>query len=143
MFTRTKLLGKVIADRVQDFMVWDKMPKKILKKHPTAYVICPDFRVALPKNKFLTPAQEGVTYKLRVGIVGANRHRIRSMLDHMIMCGKKDVIAGKFAFWLHAVNYSTPTKHLGGYRIDLTYIFMLRQLKLIEIKENKTEENHD
>ncbi len=142
MLNKIKSLGTVIAGRVRNYTVWERLPKKILKKHPTTYILCPDFKVRLPKVRFLTQEQQEETYKFAVQMFCTTRKEATSMLNHMIMCGKKEVVAGKFAFWLHAVNYSNISK-AGVIQTDLTYIFKLRQLKLKEIRETKLmEENH-
>ena len=143
MFTSKpkKSLGRAIADRVKGYTVWEKLPKKMLKKHPTAYVICPDFKVKLPKTKVLSKEATNQKHTFSIQIFSPNRTEAAKMLDEMIWYGKTEIIAGNFAFWLDAVRHSVQRKG-PGFRADLTYIFKLRQLKLYEIKEFKTEVNH-
>ena len=140
---KIKSLGKAIAERINpSYTVWEKLPKKPLKKHPKTYIICPDFKVRLPRGKFLTLEQQEETYKFTVQMFCTTRKEATLMLNHMITCGKKEVVAGKFVFWLHAVNYGNISK-AGVIQTNLTYTFMLRQLKPKEIKEIKlTEENN-
>ena len=140
---KVKSLGRAVNERINPaYTVWEQLPKKPLKKHPKTYIICPDFKVRLPRNKFLTPEQQEETYKFAVQMFCTNRKEATSMLNHMITCGKKEVVAGKFVFWLHAVNYSNVSK-AGVIQTSLIYTFKLRQLRPREIKKIKlTEENY-
>lgn len=142
MFKKTKNIGKVIAGRVKNFQVWDKLPKKRLKRHPTDYVLCPDFKLAVPKvlSKKVTETLHIFTIK----IVAGTRPALREMLDHMTACVQEGIIVRDKCF--ECCGYKESTVKIGVYMADLRCVFKLRQLSYIEIEKIKkskmTEENY-
>ncbi len=129
--TKTTLLGKVIADRVKGYTVWVKLPKKLLKRHPTTFIICPDFPVKIPK--VLTEGAEKAPHTFTVKITAPTKPELRKALEHMIQCAKEAVIAGNKQFELYRFRESTVK--IGVYLADLTYIFRVRQLSYTELKQ--------
>lgn len=139
MFRKTKSLGKAIASRVEGYTVWEKPPKKKLKKHPTAYILCPDFQVAVPT--ILSREASETPHSFTVKIVTKTRLDLRRALDHMIHCAQEDIIVGDKRFELCGFHQSTVK--IGVYTADLTYTFKLRQLSYEELKKIKMmEDNH-
>ncbi|MCK4825173.1 hypothetical protein KA005_56010 [bacterium] len=137
MFKKTKNIGRAIADRVKGYHVWDKLPKKKLKKHPTDYILCPDFSVTVPKR--LSKEATETPHKFTVKIVAKTRPMLRSMLDHMIACAQEDIIVGDKRFEL--CGFKESAVKIGMHMADLTYTFKLRQLSYEELKERKITED--
>lgn len=126
-------IGKVIAERVKGFQVWDRLPKKMLKKHPRSYVICPDCRVKVPK--VMTKETEETYHIHGIQMVSDTYKGLEEMRDHMIKCaGDRLMIVGDKAFWLHAITKHNFQKKGSKWQTALTYIFRLRSLSLTERK---------
>lgn len=139
MFKKTVSLGKAIADRVKGYTVWEKPPKKKLKKHPTTYIICPDFQVAVPR--IVSREASETPHSFTIKIVTKTRSVREEALEHMINCAQEDIIVGDKRFELCGFHQSTVK--IGVYMADLTYTFKLRQLSYEELKKIKImEENH-
>lgn len=137
MFKKTKSLGKTIADRVEGYTVWEKPPKKKLKRPPSTYIICPDFKVAIPK--ILSAEASDIPHYFTVEIVSKTRPAIKEALDHMISCAQEDIIVGDKR--LELCGFRQSIVKIGVYRADLTYNFKLRQLSYEELRKiQKTEE---
>jgi len=126
-------IGEIIADRVKDYTVWVKLPKKLLKRHPATFIICPDFPVKIPK--VLTEGADKAPHTFTVKITAPTKPELRKVLDHMIQCAKKAVIVGNKQFELY--RFSESTVKIGVHLADLTYIFRLRQLSYTELKQIK------
>ena len=139
---KTKNIGKAIADRVVGYTVWDKLPKKRLKKHPADYILCPDFKVIVPR--VLSKEAAETLYIFTAEIVAETRPVLREMLDHMVACVQEDIVIGDKCF--ECCGYKESSVKIKMHVANLRCIFKLRQLSYIEIKEIKkskmTEENH-
>jgi len=117
-------IGKTIAQRVKGFPVWEEVPKKKLKKKATCWILCPDFRVKLPK--VISKEATEKSYSFSVSIFSETREELQEALDHMIRCAYEEIEAGNKRFWLHAVKHSIQHKML--FQAELKYIFRVRQL---------------
>lgn len=120
LFKKGVNIGKIIANRVKDFPVCEKEPKKKLAR----WITCPDFSVKLPKA--INKEEKERNYNFSITIFSEHRDELEEMLDYMIHCGKEDIKAeGNKFFWLHAVNYSIQHKML--FQATLKYIFRVEQ----------------
>lgn len=124
IFPKGTAIGKTIAGRVQGFHVWEKLPKKMPKRKPTCWILCPDFRAKAPKV-VTQPAGEK-DYNFTVQIFSETRAECIKALDHMIRCGQENIEAGDKRFWLNAVTYGI--QHQALFKAELTYNFRVRQI---------------
>lgn len=142
MFKKTKSFGKEIADRIMGYTVWEKLPRKTLKRHPTTYVICPDFKIAIPK--ILTKEAREISHTFTIRVVSKSHSVLREALDHVVQCAQEDVIINDKR--IMCCGHKESIVKIGGWKGNLTFTFKLRQLSSIEIKEIKKssmmEENH-
>ena len=140
MFGNKKFnIGETIADRVVNYHVWEKLPKKKLKKHPVAYILCPEFRIGLPK--VLSKEASEKPHRFTVKIVAETRSELKKMLNHMIHCAQEDIIIGDKRIEL--CGFHQAAVKIGLHLADLTYIFRIHQLSYGELKKIKMmEENH-
>ena len=123
IFPKGTAIGKTIAGRVRGFRVWEKLPKKMPRKKPTCWILCPDFRVKMPK--VVTKAASEKDYNFTVQIFSESRAECSEALDHMIRCGQEDIGAGNKRFWLNSVTYGI--RHQALFKAELTYNFRVRQ----------------
>jgi len=115
-------IGKAIAERVKGFPVGEKKPKKKPRgASRTCWILCPEFKVKLPKK--IDPEKD---YKFSVLIFATTGKERGEALDHMIRCGKDEIKADNRRFWLHAVSHKLQHRTL--FQAELTYIFRVRQI---------------
>jgi len=129
MFKKQKSLGKVIAGRIKKYTVWEKLPKKKLRRHPADYIICPDFKVAVTKEAIK------VLHTFTIKIVSRSHPVLREALDYVTQCMQEDIIMGDKCF--ECCGYKESIVKIGVWTGNLTVSFKLRQLSYIEIKEIK------
>lgn len=122
LFKKAVNIGKIISDRIRDFPVMKKEPKKELSR----WIICPDFKVKPPKK--LNREERERDYIYIVSAYSRNHKEVYEMLDYLIKRGRETIETERVNFWLHAVNHSiyrVKGKHLFQARIK--YIFRAEQ----------------
>lgn len=124
IFKTGTAIGKTVAGRVRGFRVWEKLPKKMPRRKPTCWILCPDFKVKTPKA--VTQAVSEKDYNFTVEIFSETRAECNKALDHMIRCGQENIEVGDKCFWLNAVTYGI--QHQALFKAELTYNFRVRQI---------------
>ncbi len=133
IFPKGTAIGKIIMKRVKGFPIWHELPKKKPKRKLSCWILCPDYRVKLPKKISAADTEKGHIFTIE--IYSDTREEARRALDQMLRCGKEEIADGNKRFWLHATGHTIV--HKGLFWVRLTYIFRVKQLPDKSQKEVK------